>query len=129
MTNEMSWLGMDSTQVLIIFLVVVFLVLIVFLLLYYYLIKGMKSKGPPSQSHVGHKSASGSMDGEKQRNIFANPERQLAVDQSTRMNTRSPSVETPATNNNTSEPDDQSNGVLGALAGIRDTMKVSTNTK
>lgn len=84
------WLGMDSTQVLIVFLIAVFLILVVFLLLYYYVIKGMKQRVTPTQNQ---KSTSGSMDGEKQRNIFAHPERQLAVDQSTRMNSRSPGQE------------------------------------
>lgn len=82
-----GWLGLDSTQVLIIFLIIVAAVLVIFLLIYYYVIKGMRKR---SVNRLLQKSASGSIGEEKARNIFANPERQLAVDQSTKMNPDSP---------------------------------------
>lgn len=82
--DSTKWLGLDSTQILIIFLVIVFVVLVLFLLIYYFVIKGMKQRASVSQGRLAQKSTSGSTDGEKQRNIFAHPERQLAVDQSTR---------------------------------------------
>lgn len=87
-----GWLGLDSTQILIIFLIVVFGVLIIFLLIYYYVIKGMRHN---AQERLA-RSASGSIGEEKARNIFANPERQLAVDQSTRANPNSPASSTDA---------------------------------
>lgn len=82
-----GWLGLDSTQVLIIFLIIVAFVLVIFLLIYYYVIKGMRKR---SVNRLLQKSASGSIGEERARNIFANPERQLAVDQSTKMNPDSP---------------------------------------
>lgn len=83
-----GWLGLDSTQVLIIFLIIVAAVLVIFLLIYYYVIKGMRQR--TVNKLVVQKSASGSIGEEKARNIFAHPERHLAVDQSTRMNPDSP---------------------------------------
>lgn len=82
-----TFLGLDTTYVLIVFLIVVFTVLILFLLLYHFVIKRMRQK---SISKIAQKSASGSIADERARNIFAHPERQLAVDQSTRVNPNSP---------------------------------------
>jgi len=80
-TTNNSWLGLDSTQILIIFLIIVFAVLILFLFVYYYIIKSMR---PKSAGKNVPKSASGSSNDDKGRNIFAQPERQMAVDQSGR---------------------------------------------
>lgn len=82
-----GWLGLDSTQILVIFLIIVAAVLVIFLLIYYYVIKGMRQR---NVNKLVQKSASGSIGEEKARNIFANPERHLAVDQSTRINPDSP---------------------------------------
>jgi len=75
-----------SVQVLIIFLVAVFAILILFLFVYFYLVKGSRSELP---LHIAertiHKSISGSVtDDDRSRNIFSHPEKQMAVDQSTR---------------------------------------------
>lgn len=82
------WWGLDSTQILIIFLTLVFAVLIIFLLVYYYCIRGMRQNS--TSNRLALKSASGSIGEDKSRNIFAHPEKQLAVDQSTRANPNSP---------------------------------------
>lgn len=106
--NNGTWiLGLDTTKILIIFLIIVFLVLIFFLLLYHFIIKKMRQK---SISKIAHKSASGSIADEKARNIFAHPERHLAVDQSTRNLTNSPA----STNDNN---DQQSLVVVGGAGG------------
>lgn len=73
--------AVETTKILIVFLIIVFVVLTTFLLLYYYCIRGMKSK---PLSRMTNKSVSGSINDEKNRNIFANPQRHLAVDQSLR---------------------------------------------
>lgn len=87
-SNSSTWWGLDSTQILIIFLTVVFAVLIVFLLIYYYCIRGMRQT---SVNRIqAQKSASGSIGEDRSRNIFAHPDKQLAVDQSTRNNPNSP---------------------------------------
>ena len=93
---------LTSTQLLIIFLVVVFAVLILFLLIYYYFVKNManeKSKRPTV------KSTSGSISEEKQRNIFAHPERHLAVDHSLRAS--------PSSATNTSSSVQQTTSAVG----------------
>lgn len=90
--------GLTSTQLLIIFLVVVFAVLIIFLLVYHYFIKGMRQRS--GSKHLAQKSASGSIGEGRDRNIFAHPERHLAVDQSTRTNPHSPASTASETDQN-----------------------------
>lgn len=102
-TGGTYFLSSDTTKILIVFLVVVFLILIAFLLLYHFVIKRMRQR---SISKLTLKSASGSLADEKARNIFAHPERQLAVDQSTRMNSASPTTPSEAS----SEPQNQQSG-------------------
>ena len=84
----------DPSTLLIIFIAIVFVVLTVFILLYYYCVRNMKSSSDLNRQT--HKSTSGSIMDEKSRNIFAHPERQLAVDQSFRTSPSASSSESEA---------------------------------
>lgn len=68
------------------------------------------------------KSLSGSANGEKQRNIFAHPERQLAVDQSVRASPRGAATGR-AKDENSDREDSGQVGMLGLIANLRDTLK------
>lgn len=81
----------SSVQVLVIFLVAVFGILVLFLFVYFYLVKGSRTES--GQERALQKSTSGSITDDGARNIFAHPEKQMAVDQSTRA---SPSPAEPA---------------------------------
>lgn len=81
----------DSMKLLAIFVLIVFFVLGLFILIYYYFVKRLKSD---QVTRVPMKSTSGSITDEKARNIFAHPERHLAVDQSRRSSP--PAESTPA---------------------------------
>lgn len=70
-----------APKLLIIFILVLIGALSIFVIVYYYCVRGLRSS---NLAQHAQKSTSGSIADEKSRNIFAHPERQLAVDQSTR---------------------------------------------
>lgn len=90
-----------TTQIMIVFLIIVFAVLIAFLVVYYYFIRRMKSR---AIARVTNKSVSGSISEDKGRNIFANPERHLAVDQSVRNSPGNSSLPSDTSSQNGSHP-------------------------